>query len=132
MSGQTNRWGEQHQTSAVAIETREPLVFTNGAEGALGKANSGVSDELSRQCRAPSSSREEALYKVAEIAADWKMSTDKVQQLFLDAYFSGESGILVTMGKPGRWKVNRRMLRITESARFRMYRRLQTRSTTAA
>ena len=74
---------------------------------------------------------EESVFKIAEIAGDWKMSTDKVQQLFLDAYFAGEPGILVTMGKPGRWKINRRMLRITESARFRMYTRLQNRSTAA-
>lgn len=75
-----------------------------------------------------SSAREETVYKVSEIAANWKMSTDKVQQLFLDAYFNGESGILVTTGTKGRWKVNRRMLRITESARFRMYTRLQAKS----
>jgi hypothetical protein len=70
--------------------------------------------------------REETVYKVSEIAADWKMSTDKVQQLFLNAHFRGEPGVLVTTGATGRWKINRRMLRITESARFRMYMRLQT------
>jgi hypothetical protein len=90
--------------------------------------NVGISADLARESRAVVLSTEEAVYKVAEIAADWKMSTDKVQQLFLDAHFAGEPGILVTMGRPGRWKVNRRMLRITESARFRMYMRLQNRS----
>jgi hypothetical protein len=72
--------------------------------------------------------KEETLYKISEIAADWKMSTDKVQQLFLDAHFAGEPGILVTTGAKGRWKINRRMLRITETARFRMYTRLQTKA----
>lgn len=72
--------------------------------------------------------KEETVYKVSEIAADWKMSTDKIQQLFLTAYFNGEPGILATIGAKGRHKVNRRMLRITESARFRMYMRLQSKA----
>jgi len=96
------------------------------------QVNNGLSVETRKEPRITGPLKEEAVYKVAEIAADWKMSTDKVQQLFLDAYLAGEPGILVTMGKPGRWKINRRMLRITESARFRMYTRLQSRGTSAA
>jgi hypothetical protein len=94
--------------------------------------DSGVPSKPSSEPCVRSPLTEEVVYKVAEIAADWKMSTDKVQQLFLEAYFAGEPGILVTMGKPGRWKNNRRMLRITESARFRMYKRLQSHNTTSA
>ena len=69
--------------------------------------------------------KEEAVFKIAEIAADWKLSHDKVQQLFLNAYLNGETGILVTTGPKSQLRANRRMLRITESARFKMYTRLQ-------
>lgn len=70
-------------------------------------------------------STHEIIYTVKEIAKDWKLSTDKVQQLFLDAHHAGEKGIMVLRGPSGRWKTVRHTLRITESARMRMSLRLQ-------
>ena len=68
---------------------------------------------------------EETIYTVKEIATHWKLSTDKIQQLFLDAYHAGETGIMALRGPSGRWKTVRFTLRITESAKRRMFLRLQ-------
>ena len=68
---------------------------------------------------------EEMFYKVDEIAKVWKLSTDTVQRLFLEAHYAGESGIIAIKKPDGRWKTTRHTLRISESARDRMRRRLE-------
>jgi hypothetical protein len=70
--------------------------------------------------------QKEIFYAVKEIAAHWSLSTDKVQELFLTAYYNGEKGIIALVGPSGRWKTVRHTLRISEGAKSRMYERLQT------
>ena len=72
-----------------------------------------------------SMNNEETYYTVKEIAQSWKLSTDTVQRLFLEAYYGGDAGIIAIKKPDGRWKTTRHTLRISASARERMRRRLE-------
>ncbi len=58
-------------------------------------------------------------YTAKQIAEEWNLSQDTVQRMFVN-----EPGVLVIKGPVRRYKRTKRMLRIPESVRFRVYQRL--------
>jgi predicted transcriptional regulator len=68
---------------------------------------------------APLERSHEAHYTVAEIAEAWKLSADTVRKVF-----ENEPGVLVIANTGGRSKGGYRTLRVPESVRERVHRRL--------
>ena len=68
----------------------------------------------------PSNTTSEHHFKAKEIAEEWNLSQDTIYHLFVN-----EPGVLILSGERKKYRRTRRTLRIPESVKNRVYRRLQ-------